>query len=727
MLMKVKKVKQPITKGVAKVPVTMQLEALECGAAALTMVLSYYGKWIPLEQVRVDCGVSRDGSNAVNIVKAANHYGFKAQGSKCEPEDLKTEGCFPCIIHWEMNHFVVLNGFKNNKAYINDPARGTCTVSMEDFDKSFTGICIDLTPKEDFVPEGKPKSMFGFAKERIKGFEAAMILIILFAAISTLIGIISPVFSRVFIDKLLTGSNPDWVMPFMLFLAGIYILQVIITLINNLTMFKINGKMTVSGSSSFMWKILRLPMRFFSQRMSGDILSRQNSNVAISNVIVTTLAPTVLNTIMMVFYFIVMLRYSWKLALIGVVAIIVNVICARLIINKRVNIARVQARDSGKLQASTMSGIQLIETLKSGGAENGFFEKWAGYQASVNTQVVKTTKLNLYFGLIPQTVSSLCGAAILGLGIFMTMQGEFTLGMITAFQGFYTSFSAPAIALVNAGQTLQELRVQMERVEDVLKYETDVNYKEDASKEDELLKLSGNIEVKDLSFGYAPLGKPLISDFNMTIKPGQCIALVGPSGCGKSTISKLVSGLYHPWEGEILFDGKKITDINRNVFTGSVAVVDQDIVLFEDTISNNIKMWDNSIEDFEMILAAKDAAIHDDIVSRSGGYNFKITEGGKNFSGGQKQRLEIARALAGDPTILVLDEATSALDARTEYEVIQAIKNRGITCILIAHRLSTIRDCDEIIVLDNGHIIERGNHDELMAQGGIYNYLITNE
>lgn len=727
MPMKIKEVKQPITKGVAKVPVTMQLEALECGAAALTMVLAYYGKWIPLEQVRVDCGVSRDGSNAVNIIKAAEHYGLKAVGSKCEPEDLKTEGIFPCIIHWEMNHFVVLNGFKRNKAYINDPAHGAYSVSMETFDKSFTGICIDLTPTEDFVPEGKPKSMFGFAIERIKGFEAAMIFILAVAVISTLIGIISPVFSRVFIDKLLTGNNPDWVMPFMLILAGIYILQVIITLINNLTMFKINGKMTISGSSSFMWKLLRLPMRFFSQRMSGDILSRQNSNVAISNVIVTTLAPTTLNTIMMVFYFVVMIRYSWKLALIGVVAIIVNVICARLIINKRVNIARVQARDEGKLQASTMSGIQLIETLKAGGAENGFFEKWAGFQASVNTQAVKATKVNAYFGLIPQTVSILCGAVILGLGIFMTMQGEFTLGMITAFQGFYTSFSAPALALVNAGQTLQELRVQMERVEDVLKYETDVNYKESVSEEDEFSKLSGNIEVKDITFGYAPLGKPLITDFNMTIKPGQCIALVGPSGCGKSTISKLVSGLYHPWNGEILFDGKKITDINRNVFTGSVAVVDQDIVLFEDTISNNIKMWDNSIEDFEMILAAKDAAIHDDIVARPSGYNFKITEGGKNFSGGQKQRLEIARALAGDPTVIVLDEATSALDARTEYEVIQAIKNRGITCILIAHRLSTIRDCDEIIVMDNGHITERGTHDELMKLGGIYNYLITNE
>ncbi len=330
--------------------------------------------------------------------------------------------------------------------------------------------------------------------------------------------------------------------------------------------------------------------------------------------------------------------------------------------------------------------------------------------------------------MIPTFVSSLANTAVLILGVYFTINGEFTVGMIMAFQGFLGSFTAPAQTLISAGQTLQEMRTQMERVEDVMEYPTDVNYDNDAVSEDEEYdKLTGNVELKNVTFGYSRLAEPLIRDFNLTLKTGGRVAFVGTSGCGKSTLSKLISGLYKPWSGEILFDGKPISDIDRNVFTGSLAVVDQDIILFEDTIANNIKMWDNSIEDFEMILAARDAQLHEDIMRRDGGYNYKITEGGKDFSGGQRQRMEIARVLAQDPTIIILDEATSALDAKTEYEVVKSIKDRGITCIVVAHRLSTIRDCDEIIVLDNGAVVERGTHEELYAKNGVYTQLVTNE
>ena len=430
----------------------------------------------------------------------------------------------------------------------------------------------------------------------------------------------------------------------------------------------------------------------------------------------------------MIFYLVVMLRYSVMLTLVGIVTILANLGVSRLISSRRVNITRVQMRDAGKLAAATVSGIQMVETIKSSGAENGYFQKWAGYQASVNTQNVRFSRLNAYLGIIPRLLSSMANASVMVLGVWLTMRGDFTLGSIMIFQGFLSSFMSPAMMLISAGQTIQEMRASMERVEDVMQYPIDPHFKDVPLAEDaDYSKLSGQIDLNNVTFGYSRLGEPLIRDFSMHMEPGSRVAFVGTSGCGKSTLSKLISGLYEPWSGEILFDGKPISAIDRNVFTGSVAVVDQDIVLFEGTIADNIKMWDDSIEDFEMILAARDAQIHDDIMQREDGYQYKLTEGGKDLSGGQRQRLEIARVLAQDPSIIILDEATSALDAKTEYELVKAVKDRGITCIVIAHRLSTIRDCDEIIVLDKGVVVERGTHDELYAKGGYYSELIASD
>ena len=724
-----KPIKQPITKGAAKVPVVMQMEALECGAASLTMILAYYGKWIPLEQVRADCGVSRDGSNAKNVLKAARSYGLVAKGYRYEPEDLKANGKFPCIIHWNFNHFLVLDGFKGNKAVLNDPAKGCYTVPMETFDKSFTGICLMFEPSETFEPSGKPKSMLAFAKAKMKGAGVAVAFTVITTVIASLIGIIQPAFSRIFIDRLLTGQNPDWFIPFIWALAALSGIEIIISFIQAIFAARINAKIAAVGSTTFMWKVLRMPMEFFSQRMAGDIQQRKGSNASIASSLVNTFAPLVIEACMMVFYLVVMIRYSVLLTLIGVASIFINMFVSRFISKKRVNITRVSMRDAGKLAGATVAGIEMIETIKASGAENGFFEKWAGYQASVNTQKVKFAKLNQYLGLIPQLVSSLTNTAVLIVGVYLTMQGQFTIGMVMAFQGFLGSFLSPAQTLISAGQTLQEMRAEMERIEDVMQYPTDVTCLNDTELDEnaEYDKLSGNVELRNVTFGYSRLAEPLIRDFNLTLKPGSRVAFVGTSGCGKSTISKLISGLYQPWSGEILFDGKPITQIDRSVFTGSLAVVDQDIILFEDTIANNIKMWDSSIEDFEMIMAARDAQLHEDIMQRDGGYNYRITEGGKDFSGGQRQRMEIARVLAQDPTIIILDEATSALDAKTEYEVVKSIKDRGITCIVVAHRLSTIRDCDEILVMDHGNVVERGTHDELYALGGFYTKLVSSD
>ncbi len=721
-----KKIKQPVSQGVANVPVVMQMEALECGAASLTMVLAYYGRWIPLEQVRADCGVSRDGSNAKNVLCAARSYGLIAKGYRMEPDVLKQDGKFPCIIHWNFNHFVVLCGFKGNKAVLNDPAKGHYTVPMEMFDKAFTGICLMFEPGEAFQPGGRPKSVLAFARQRMKGAGEAVAFTVITTVIAALIGVIQPGFSRVFLDRLLTGVNPEWVTPFLWTLMGLSIVQIVIAFIQALYAARINGKIAAVGSTTYMWKVLHLPMEFFSQRMAGDVQQRKSTNASIASSLVGTFAPLFIQTFMMVFYLGVMLRYSGMLTLVGVLSIVINTALSRYISAKRVNITRVQMRDLGKLSGTTVAGIEMIETIKASGAENGFFEKWSGYQASVCLQETKFAKLNQYIGLIPQVVATLTNTAVIILGVYLVMQGRFTVGMVLAFQGFLQSFTAPAQQLISAGQTMQEMRTQMERIEDVMQYPSDAVY-DSRGEEETYQKLSGSIEMKNVTFGYSRLAEPLIKDFNLTLKPGSRVAFVGTSGCGKSTLSKLISGLYQPWSGEILFDGKPMSRIDRSVFTGSLAVVDQDIILFEDTIANNIKMWDASIEDFEMIMAARDAQLHEDIMQREGGYSYRITEGGKDFSGGQRQRIEIARVLAQDPTIIILDEATSALDARTEYNVVKSIKDRGITCIVVAHRLSTIRDCDEIIVMDRGQVVERGTHEELYALNGFYTRLVCSE
>ncbi len=722
------RVRQPVKKGVTKVPFIMQMEALECGAASLAMVLAYYGKWIPLEQVRRDCGVSRDGSNALNILKAARNYGLEASGYRYEPEYLRDNGTFPCIAHWEFNHFVVVCGFRKDKVYLNDPAKGTVVISMQEFDEKFTGICIQLSPSENFVPEGKPRSTIDFAKKRLAGCGVAIAFVVVTGIISSLIGVINPVFSRIFMDRLLTGTDPGWHVPFIIVMSAFGFIQILMQFIQAIYSRRIEGKMSVYGTSSYMWKILNLPMEFYSQRYAGDILARRSGNAGISGSLINTLAPLVLQAVMMVFYLVVMLKNSVLLTLIGISSIVINMFVASFISKRRINLSRVQMRDSGKLASCTTSGIEMIETIKASGAEEGYFQKWAGYQASVNTQQVAFARLNQYLGNVPSIVSLFTDTLVLMLGVYLTMEGKFTVGMIMAFQGFLGSFTAPATTFISAGQTLQELKTDMERIEDVMEYPADENSAmRQPTGEVSYKKLKGRVEMKNVTFGYSRLAEPLISGFDLKLEPGSRVAFVGSSGCGKSTLSKLISGLYVPWEGEILFDGKPIKEIDRSVFTGSLAVVDQDIIMFEDTIASNIRMWDETIEDFEVIAAARDAQIHSDIIQRENGYDHKMIEGGNDFSGGQRQRMEIARVLAQDPTIVILDEATSALDAKTEYDVVNAIRDRGITCIVIAHRLSTIRDCDEIIVLDKGKVVERGRHEDLYAKGGLYKELVLSE
>lgn len=718
-----------MSKKCTNVPVIMQLEALECGAACLAMVLAYHKKWLPLEQVRRDCGVSRDGSNAKNIIKAAQNYGLTAKAYRLEPDEIKANISFPCIIHWNFNHFVVLCGFRKDKALINDPARGRIYVSAKEFDDTFTGICLCFEKGPEFKSSGKRSSMREFAKKRLSGSGSEIGFIIFAAFLISVYEIINLSFSKVFADFILNDGVGKALLPFITCLCILGIANAVLLGIKEVGTLKISGKFAASASSSFMWKVLHLPMEFFSQRMAGDIQSRMVSNSEIAFSLINIFDPIVLDAGMLLLYLAVMLKYSVTLSVIGVTSVLINILLCGYASKKRTNILRVMMRDEGKLAGTTVSGIEMIETIKASGSENGFFEKWSGTDASVNSARADYIKIECRIGLLPELVSSIAEILVFSSGIYLIMKGEFTVGMLLAFGGLLDAFSKPARKLISVGESTGELRCDMERIEDVMSYPDD-NTPENAviqDENDEYDKLSGKIELCGVTFGYSPLSEPLIKDFDLTVLLGQKIAIVGASGCGKSTLAKLISGLYKPWSGSILFDGKPIEQIDRAEFTGSVAVVDQDVTMFCDTVANNIKMWDNSIEDFEMILACRDAKIHDAITERDGGYSAEVYENGKNFSGGEKQRIEIARVLAQDPTIIVMDEATSALDSATEKEVINSIAARGVTCIVIAHRLSTIRSCDEIIVMENGRIAERGTHGELFAKNGIYTKLISNE
>lgn len=712
---------------IAKVPVVMQMEATECGAACLAMVLAHHGKWLPLEQVRLACGVGRDGSNAGNLLKAARSYGLKAQGYRCSLSGVRNM-TFPLIIHWNFNHFVVLCGFRKRTAVICDPGRGRVEVPLQEFDEAFTGVAIAFEKTKSFTPAGRPRSVLAFARSRLRGTLAPMICVVAISLLASLSGLVPPLFSRVFLDEILSGKNPGWLPPFLMALGALIVFQMIVSILQAVYLLKLRGKLAVSANARFMWHVLRLPVEFFSQRYAGDIAQRQQSNEMIAETLISQLGPLTLNLGVMAFYFCMMIRYSPLLTAIGLTAAVCNLLITQYTSRRRTNLFRLRMRDAGKLASATVSGIEMIETIKASGAENGFFQRWSGLNASVNGADVDAAQLESGSGALLQALSGLAGIAVLLLGAALILYGRFTAGMLLAFQSFLTSFMAPAGSLLSLGQQMQEMRVSMERVEDVESYSPDVEAPAAQTPAPEgLEKLLGGLELDGVTFGYSRLAPPLIENFSLSLRPGGSVAFVGASGCGKSTLAKLISGLYQPWSGEIRYDGRLRHEIPRPVFTGSLAVVDQDITLFEDSIADNIRMWDRSIEDFEVILAARDAQIHEDIVARENGYNAVLCENGKNFSGGQCQRLEIARVLAQDPTVVILDEATSALDAKTEYEVIRSIRERGITCILVAHRLSTIRGCDEIIVLEDGRVVERGTHDGLYAKNGVYTRLISME
>jgi ATP-binding cassette subfamily C protein len=721
-----------------KTPTLLQMEAVECGAAALGIILGYYDRIVPLPELRQECGVSRDGSKAANILKAAQAYGLQAKGYKKELEQLR-ELRPPYIVFWNFNHFLVVEGFGKQRVYLNDPATGPRTVSYQEFDEGYTGVVLVMEPGAEFAKGGSKPSMVLALWERLRSSKGAVAYCVLAGFLLTLIELVVPVFSQVFVDEILVQGRQQWLRPLMIGMVIAAILQGLLTLFQLRYLRRLKIKLSVGMSSRFLWHILRLPVGFYAQRFAGEISNRTGLNDQVAEVLSGKLATTAIDVVMVVFYVLIMIQYDWVLTSTGIVFAAINIFALQWLSRRRIDTNQRLIQEYGKVSGSSISALQSIETLKASGLESDFFARWAGYYTKALNSQQELGLSNQTFSVLPTLLSALSAMLLLVVGGLRVMDGYLSIGMLVAFQGLMQSFLAPVNSLVSFGSSLQELEGNLVRLDDVLRNPTDPQLKVEGrgqkaeskiqNPKSKILspRLQGMVELHQLTFGYSRLAAPLIEDLSLQLKPGQRVALVGGSGSGKSTVAKLVSGLYEPWSGKICFDGELREQIPRQILTNSVAMVEQDILMFGGTVRDNLTLWDATVPENQLVQACRDAAIHEVILSLPGGYDAELSEGAVNLSGGQRQRLEIARALVNNPAILVMDEATSALDTETEKMIDRNLRQRGCTCLIVAHRLSTIRDCDEIIVLERGKVVQRGTHEELWQLDGVYSRLIRME
>ena len=735
-----------------RTPTVLQMEAVECGAAALGKILGYYGRIVPLAELRQACGVSRDGVTAASVLKAARNYGLEAKGFKKSLERVM-QLAPPFMVFWHFNHFLVVDGVTNQWVYLNDPATGPRRVTPAEFDEGYTGIVLTFEPGEAFVPGGRSASMVRSLWQRLHHSWGVLLLAMIAGFFLVIPTLVLPALSRIFVDSVLVGGRLEWLPYLLVGLLLVAIVQGWLTALQLRYLRSLRIKLAVGMTSRFVWHVLRLPVGFYAQRFAGEIASRIRLNDEVAAVLSGRLTTTVISLVLLLFYALAMAQYDRLLTAIVIGFAAINVVVLQWIARQRVDANLRLAQEQGKSAGVAIAGLQNMETLKASGLESDFFARWAGYYTkSINAQQSLGLS-NQLLGILPSLLSALTNLALLIVGGLRVINGDLSLGMLVAFQLLMISFQRPVNSLVRFASTLQTLQGNLQRLDDVLENAVDGQLLErsgdrgnqtahspasqtpENSRHSPCLalatpfphRLTGSISLQALCFGYHPLEPPLIDNLNLTIQPGQRVALVGGSGSGKSTLAKLIAGLYEPRSGQIRFDGIPRGQIPRQVLTNSIAVVEQDILIFEGSIRDNLTLWDTTVPEIDLRRAAQDAAIEEVILAQPYGYDALLLEGASNLSGGQRQRLEMARALVGNPSILILDEATSALDTETEQQLDQNLRRRGCTCVIVAHRLSTIRDCDEILVLDRGQVVQRGTHESLWTEGGHYVRLLQSE
>jgi NHLM bacteriocin system ABC transporter peptidase/ATP-binding protein len=702
------------------------MEALECGAASLAMVLGHYGRHVPLEELRIACGVSRDGSRASNLLKAARSYGLQAKGMQMEPAAL-AEVQAPAILFWEFNHYVVYDGtgrrFGRRGIHINDPDKGRRFLAAEDFDTSFTGVVLVFEPGENFTRGGRRPGIMRALPTRLRGTAGTMLAAMLASLLLVAVGAAVPALSRTYIDMFLIGNQASLLGVLFTAMGAMVALTAVLTGLQQANLLRGRIISSTLSSARFLRHLLKLPVAFYAQRGPADLVQRLQSNDAVAETLARDLTAAGVDGVVVLLYAVLLWTYDPQLTVIGVGLALLNVVAMRIVVRLRATGTQKLRADSARLTNTSYTGLQLIETMKATGGENGYFRRWAGQHATTLDEQQRLGVPSAWLGIVAPALATLNSALILWIGGLRAVEGHISIGLLVAFQALVVRFTAPVTRLNGVAGRIQDFAADVARLKDVENFPEDELYsrREPAAS---TRRLKGHVTLEEITFGYSPLDKPLLTGFSLSVGPGQQVALVGGSGSGKSTVSRLISGLYSPWEGTIRIDGQRLEDIARGALAASVSFVDQDIFLFEGTVRDNVALWDPSIPDDAVVAALKDAALYDVIAKRPGGVHGRVEQDGRNFSGGQRQRLEIARALVRRPSIMVLDEVTSALDAETEQLIIDNLRRRGCACVVIAHRLSTVRDSDEIVVLDHGSVVERGRHEDLVTAGGPYAELV---